>query len=163
MLSWVRTAKLDKPAKFSGKSSEHAERSRRLRGFLREVQRYLLITGLEKGYWGLVAAHFLEGAALDVWELELDALQAEGGLTAVTWEKFESCLTEQYASLMPAREARTVYDGLFQEGFVADYVTAFRQSLRELSGTVFHPGGSALFDFIKRGMQPDVLARNITL
>ena len=149
MLNWLKCAKLDKPARFSGESGEHAERGRRLRGFLREVKRYLLITDLEKSCWGLVAAHFLEGAALDVWELELDALLETEGLTAVTWDKFESCLTEQYASLMPAREARATYDALVQRGSVADYVIAFRQSLRELAGTQFHPAGSALLDFIK--------------
>ena len=62
---------------------------------------------------------------------------------------FESCLTEHNASLMPAREARATYDALVQSESVADYVTAFRQSLRELTGTQFHPAGSALLDFIK--------------
>ena len=155
VLSWLNTAKLDKPAKFSGESGEHAERSRRLRGFLPGMQRYLLVTGLKKDCWGLVGAHFLEGAALDVWELELDTLQEKGGLIAVTWGKFESCLTGQFASLMPAREARSPYDQLTQQGSVADYVTAFRQSLRELTGSHFNPGGSALFDFIK-GPKPAV-------
>ena len=87
LLTWLKSAKLDKPAKFSGSSGEHAERNKRLRGFLREVKRYLLITDLEKSCWGLVAAHFLEGAALDVWELELDALLEKGGPTAVTGDK----------------------------------------------------------------------------
>ena len=97
--------------KGKGVAGQHAERSRRLRGFLREVQRYLLIAGLEKGCWGLVAAHFLEGAALDVWELEL------------------------------ARHVQP-FSGKF-------HVTTFRQSMRELTGTVFHPGGSALFERAK--------------
>ena len=37
----------------------------------------------------------------------------QGGQTAITWETFSSCLTKQYAPLIPAREARAKYDQLF--------------------------------------------------
>ena len=107
LLEWLKRAKIERPTAFDGESKDASENSRRLRSFLREVQRFLQVIGLEESCRGIAAAHFLKGSALLVWELELDDIVNEGGLSAVTWSKFESCMTEQYSSLMPEREART--------------------------------------------------------
>ena len=98
--------------------------------------------------------HHSNGQRSVVWELELDDIVNEGGLSAVTWSKFESCMTEQYSSLMPEREARTKYDTLVHKDSVATFVRDFRQCLRELSGTNFHPAGSAMLDFLKKLKAP---------
>ena len=79
---------------------------------------------------------------------------SDGGLAAVTWSKFESCMTEHYASLMPEREAHAKYDALEHEDTVSNFVSASRQCIRELSGTVYHPGGSAVIDFLRKLKEP---------
>ena len=72
----------------------------------------------------------------------------------MTWSKFESCQTEHYGSLMPEREARAKYDALEHEDTVSNFVSAFRQCIRELSGTVYRPGGSAVIDFLRKLKEP---------
>ena len=98
--------------------------------------------------------HHSNGQRSVVWELELDDIVNEGGLSAVTWSKFESCMTEQYSSLMPERKARTKYDTLVHKDSVTTFVRGFRQCMRELSGTNFHPAGSAMLDFLKKLKAP---------
>jgi len=154
LLEWLKRAKIERPTAFDGESKDASENSRRLRSFLREVQRFLQVIGLEESCRGIAAAHFLKGSALLVWELELDDIVNEGGLSAVTWSKFESCMTEQYSSLMPEREARTKYDTLVHKDSVATFVRDFRQCMRELSGTNFHNAGSAMLDFLKKLKAP---------
>lgn len=53
----------------------------RLRSFLRVVQRFLQLNGFEKPCWGTVAVPCLKGAALDIWEFELDQLLSDGGVS----------------------------------------------------------------------------------
>ncbi len=126
-----------------------SENGKRLHSFLRELQCFLQLTGLEKSCWGIAAAHFLKGAALDIWELELELLLYDG-VDAITWDKFVSCMTEHFASLMPAREARAKYDRLTQTGSVANFLTEFRLCIRELTGTPFYPSGNAIIDVMTK-------------
>lgn len=55
---------------------------------------------------------------------------------------------------MPEREAREKYDTLVHKDSVATFVRDFRQCMRELSGTNFHPAGSAMLDFLKKLKAP---------
>ena len=56
---------------------------------------------------------------------------------------------------MPAREAKQRYSSLTQTGTVKQYVHDMMEVVRELEGTVFHPGGCVFDDFID-GLKPSV-------
>ena len=65
---WLTKCKIDKPNRFSGESAGCGEH---VKSFLSEVKRYFAVTGLPVSSWGVMSAHFLKGAALLSWELEL--------------------------------------------------------------------------------------------
>ena len=64
---------------------------------------------------------------------------------------------DQYGQLQPACEARAAYEELRESSFdsVSSFIHAFRIKERELVGTPYHPGGGAIFDFI-RNLTPAV-------
>ncbi|DBA80527.1 TPA: hypothetical protein ACH3X1_007792 [Trebouxia sp. C0004] len=98
-----------------------------------------------------MSAHLLKGAALLSWELECqDAVLAEG-CSAVSWDQFERFMLDSFGLLQPATETRSAYDAMVQSDYdtVSEFVREFRLKERELIGTPYHPGGSAIVDFIK--------------
>ncbi len=102
-----------------------------------------------------MSAQFLEGAALLSRELEFqDAVLAEG-CSAVSWDQFEHCILDSFGLLQPATEICSAYDAMMQFDYdtVSEFVSLGQFPLlkeRELIGTPYHPGGSAIFDFIKK-------------
>ncbi|DBB06672.1 TPA: hypothetical protein ACH3X1_012182 [Trebouxia sp. C0004] len=99
-----------------------------------------------------MSAHLLKGAALLSWELECqDAVLAEG-CSAVSWDQFGRFMLDSFGLLQPATETRSAYDAMVQSDYdtVSEFVREFRLKERELIGTPYHPGGSAIVDFIKK-------------
>jgi len=146
---WLTKCKIDKPDRFSGESAGCGEH---VKSFLSEVKRYFAVTGLPVSSWGVMSAHFLKGAALLSWELEFqDAVLAEGS-SAVSWDQFEHFMLDSFGLFQPATEIRSAYDAMLQSDYdtVSEFVREFRLKERELIGTPYHPGGSAIIDFIKK-------------
>ncbi|DBA81452.1 TPA: hypothetical protein ACH3X1_007236 [Trebouxia sp. C0004] len=89
----------------------------------------------------------------DSWQTEAytDAVLAEGP-SAVSWDKFEHFMLDSSGLLQPATEIRTAYDAMVQSDYdtVSEFVREFRLKERELIGTPYHPGGSAIIEFIKK-------------
>ncbi|DBA87815.1 TPA: hypothetical protein ACH3X1_004814 [Trebouxia sp. C0004] len=107
-------------------------------------------------HWTLIvvcsARTHLKGAALLSWELECqDAVLAEG-CSAVSWDQFERFMLDSFGLLQPVTETRSAYDVMVQSDYdtVSEFVREFRLKERELIGTPYHPGGSAIVDFIKK-------------
>ena len=146
---WLNRARLDKPTKFDGESGEGGDR---VKAFLSELQRYFAVTDLPFVSWGAVTPHFLEKSALLMWELEFQGIIVAHGPSAVTWSMFEKFMHDQYGQLQPACETRAAYEELRQSDFdsVSSFIRAFRIKERELLGTAYHPGGGAIFDFIRK-------------
>ncbi|DBA79953.1 TPA: hypothetical protein ACH3X1_008158 [Trebouxia sp. C0004] len=99
-----------------------------------------------------MSAQLLKGAALLSWELECqDAVLAEG-CSAVSWDQFERFMLDSFGLLQPATETRSAYDAMVQSDYdtVSEFVRELRLKERELIGTPYHPGGSAIVDFIKK-------------
>ena len=71
---------------------------------------------------------------------------------AVDWNDFVVFMKRSFATMLPARRR---YERLRQTGSVKDYVRGLVQTVRELEGTPYHPGGSVFDDFIK-GLRSDV-------
>jgi len=146
---WLTKCKIDKPDRFSGESAGCGEH---VKPFLSEVKRYYAVTGLPVSSWGVMSAHFLKGAALLSWELEFqDAVLAEGS-SAVSWDQFEHFMLDSFGLFQPATEIRSAYDAMLQSDYdtVSEFVREFRLKERELIGTPYHPGGSAIIDYIKK-------------
>ena len=146
---WLTKCKVDKPDRFSGEPAGCGEH---VKSFLSEVKRYYVVTRLPVASWGVMSAHVLKGAALLSWELEFqDAVLAEGS-SAVSWEQFEHFMLDSFGLLQPATEIRSAYDAMVQSDYdtVSECVREFRLKERELIGTPYHPGGSAIIDFIKK-------------
>ena len=55
---------------------------------------------------------------------------------------------------MPESDTRAKYDALQRHDTVTNFVSAFRQVMRQLSGTVYHPAGSAVIDFLRKLKEP---------
>ena len=146
---WLTRARLDKPTKFDGESNEGGDH---VKAFLSELQRYFAVTDLPFVSWGAVTPHFLEKSALLMWELEFQGIIVTHGPTAVTWAMFEKFMHDQYGRLQPACETRAAYEELRESDFdsVTSFIRAFRIKERELVGTPYHPGGGAIFDFIRK-------------
>jgi len=147
---FLSRVKLGQPEKW-----EDVSKDSDVRQFLRSVKRYFELNGLPERLWGLYATTFLKGKALDLWELEFEEVEQNEGAHAVTWGRFEQFMLQSYGSLLPVREARDRYDKLQQTGSVADFVRNMRQAVRELQGSVLHPGGSVIIDFIAK-LKPEV-------
>ena len=124
---WLTKCKIDKPDRFSG-CGEH------VKSFLSEVKRYLAVTSLPVSSWGVMSAHFLKGAAL------------------LSWDQFEHFMLDSFGLFQPATEIRSAYDAMVPSDYdtVSEFVREFRLKERELIGTPYHPGGSAIIDFIKK-------------
>ena len=145
--------KLALPEKWNGERGKGRDHD--VRHFLRSVKRYLQLSLLPERLWGSYATSFLSGKALDLWELEFEDLERAEGLQAVTWSRFEQFMLKTYETLLPVNEARERYDKLRHTGSVEDFVRNMRHSVRELEGTVLHPGGSVIVDFLAK-LKPDV-------
>ena len=146
---WLSRAKIDKPTKFDGEPGEGSER---VKAFLSLLQRYIAVTGLPLVSWGIMTAHFLQKSALLLWEIKFQGLITSHGPTAVTWRMFEKFMQDKYGQLQPACQIRAAYEELRESDFdsVSSFIRAFRIKERELVGTPYHPGGSAIFDFNRK-------------
>ena len=80
-----------------------------------------------------------------------DAVLAEGS-SAVTWDQFEHFMLDSFGLFPPATEIRSAYDAMVQSDYdtVSKFVSEFRLEERELIGTLYHPDGKAIIDFIKK-------------
>ncbi|DBB01131.1 TPA: hypothetical protein ACH3X1_001022 [Trebouxia sp. C0004] len=81
--------------------------------------------------------------------LHLDSLP---GCIAVSWDQFVHFMLDSFGLLQPVTETRSAYDVMVQSDYdtVSEFVREFRLKERELIGTPYHPGGSAIVDFIKK-------------
>ena len=105
--------------------------------------------------WGSWAVSFLSDWAEQLWQLEFDDLERAQGASSASWEQYDAFMLQSYGSLLPARDARDRYDALRQTGTVLGFVREIRQSVRELRGTPWHPGGSVIVDYIGK-LKPEV-------
>jgi len=105
------------PSSFSGGVGVNPEQ------WLREMERYLRVTGADAAMWVPLASTYLKGGA-SVWFNTLDHATQEGD-----WASFREAFHARFSPLDAARVARAALRKLRQRRNVAEYSTAFLKQI----------------------------------
>jgi len=151
---YVKSVKLNPPERWS---AEEEKKGRDVRVFLSDLKSFFELRTLPSVFWGMMARDHLNWRTNLQWDCKKESLKLQRGANycGVSRQDFEAFMQRSFASLMPAREAKQRYSKRKQTGSVREYVRDILQVVRELQGTVFHPGGSVFDDFID-GLKPGV-------
>ena len=113
------------PSKFTGKDS-----SVNVRLWMKQLLRYFKLKSAKPSDYGKLAVSFLEGIALQIWEVELNDLELQS--KPVTWETFQEVLVTFFGSQTPARDMRIKYNKCVQVSSVAEYVKSLKSIVQLL-------------------------------
>ena len=139
---------LQRPYMFRG------EKSHDVKQWLRIMSRYLDLATVPKHQWGKYTITYLEGEALPVWEAEASMLESKN--EHITFENVSNFLISNFASLLPARDARQRFDQLTQTGTVAGYVRDMKKLVHLMKDTNLQVSkGDVIWHFIK-GLKQNV-------
>ena len=118
------------PSKFTGKNS-----SVDVRLWMKQLLRYFKLKSAKPSDYGKLAGSFLEGIALQIWEVELNDLELQS--KPVTWETFQEVLVTFFGSQTPARDMRIKYNKCVQVSSVAEYVKSLKSTVQLLMNIVY--------------------------
>ena len=91
-----------------------------------------------------VSRFFLEGIALQIWEVELNDLELQS--KSVTLETFQEVLVTFFGSQTPARDMHIKYNKCVQVSSVAEYVKSLKSIVQLLMNTSMQPSDGNVID-----------------